>query len=118
MTFANVSFDPPTGSMHSFSSSVSIAFLISGILVVNCCEICEMTSWMSVGFFIVLRAFASCEGEHEGWPQTPRRCEWEPLAVSALAVSAAGLPRWDEVISGRMWRRICEGRKILASPGP
>jgi len=39
------------------TESTFITFLISGILGAKRCEICEITSWINVWFFIVLRAF-------------------------------------------------------------
>lgn len=56
-TYANMFFVPSTRSMYSFSSNTSIAFLMSGILGIKRCEICEMTSWIKVWFDIVFRAF-------------------------------------------------------------
>lgn len=64
-TYWKVSRVPSTRSMYSFSSSVSIAFLMSGIFGVNRAEICEITSWINAWFFIVLRAFMILFGESE-----------------------------------------------------
>ena len=55
--YANVSLDPWTRSMYSFTKRVSIAFLMPGSFGANRWEIWEMTSWIKAWFLIVFLAF-------------------------------------------------------------